>query len=345
MSDDQPLPIVDEPENDFAAYVATENLKEQAIRRGDDPSSIGQPVSDVPAVGTQPDRESAGADQGDQAQAPAEKPPEPDKAAKTDADERNADGTFKGKAKKVSNTGEWARNQRLTAELRQAQAELERLRSTVPASSPTNPAETAPQSPVYLDQNDPPPVLDRFLDQPDPYAALSVEAAKWAVREAKREERIQAQQSEIAEAQSQAREREAAFAADHEDYPDVIPAVVDLLKDRPAVLNALADDDLGPAVAYHLAHHPDEARRIAALTPVAGVREIGKLISRLTPASGGSGAETVAVSKAKSLIKPVGASPMASAPSPPDPETTEFSEWVAVNNRLDRKRREAMRGA
>ena len=41
--------------------------------------------------------------------------------------------------------------------------------------------------------------------------------------------------------------------------------------------DAIQDSDAGPALAYHLASHPDEAARIAALSPLGQVRALGRI--------------------------------------------------------------------
>lgn len=315
----------------FAEYARAENAKERAAETGLTVEVSAPDSVPAPAVGAEPAGEPAVASE-TSAETPAVE-------AKAD-DERNPDGTFKPKSKKVSNTGEWARNARLTAELRAAQEELTRLKT---APSPSQPV--APAAPQVLDPSDPEPTIDQFLDKPDPYAALAVAAGKWAVREERREAQKQTYEAQRREAQGQTAEREQTFAAQHPDYHDVVPTVIEILKAQPAVLTAMADDDLGPAVAYHLAQHPDEARRIAALTPVQGVMAIGKLLSRMTPAPSGSGTPAVSTSKAKPLIKPVSGAPVAPESSPPDPDKTSFSDWVRINNAADRRRAREMSGA
>lgn len=78
-------------------------------------------------------------------------------------------------------------------------------------------------------------------------------------------------------------ERQADFAKDNPDYREVI--------DRdwvctPVMADAIKTSEEGARVAYHLAQHPDEARRIAGLNPLAQVRELGRLEAKLaTPAA------------------------------------------------------------
>lgn len=59
----------------------------------------------------------------------------------------------------------------------------------------------------------------------------------------------------------------------------------DDLQISPVMAHAIKTSDAGPAVAYHLAKNPDEARRISGLHPLAQAREIGAIEGRLAPAS------------------------------------------------------------
>lgn len=336
--------------SELSEFIATENAKEQAATH---PAILTLSAETPEDIQTSPATEQAAAD------APAQSPDTPDVAAKPEAGadvadattdtpaesqakaddaERNPDGTFK-KRDKVTNTGEWKRNQRLTAELAAAREELARLRG---ADSPSA-AKPAPSA--ILDPADPEPTIEKFLDQPDPYAALAVEAAKWAVREDRRRAQLESAQRQAETAQQQLGEREAKFIESHPDYLERVNDLVQSHRWHPAVLNAIADDEQGPAVAYYLADHPDEAQRLAVLTPVAAVREIGKLIGRLTVAPVGSTAQTVvSVSRAKPLIKPVSGTPMAPDHRPPD-DSAPFSQWMQYHNREERKQREVSRGA
>lgn len=45
---------------------------------------------------------------------------------------------------------------------------------------------------------------------------------------------------------------------------------------------AIKESDVGPDLAYHLASNPDEAQRIASLTPHSQIRELGKLEAKLS---------------------------------------------------------------
>lgn len=74
-------------------------------------------------------------------------------------------------------------------------------------------------------------------------------------------------------------QRQAEFAKAKPDFYDVMNG--DWVC-TPAMADTIRTSDDGAAVAYHLAQNPAEARRIAALNPLAQVREIGKLEARLS---------------------------------------------------------------
>ena len=76
-----------------------------------------------------------------------------------------------------------------------------------------------------------------------------------------------------------------AAAKVHEDYEDVIDTVK--APEGPGVAaarQAMLEDDNGAEILYYLAKHPADMKRIAALSPVSAVREIGKLSASFTPA-------------------------------------------------------------
>lgn len=73
------------------------------------------------------------------------------------------------------------------------------------------------------------------------------------------------------------------FRADHEDFDDVITA--DDVMITTDMVKAMADVDNAAAIAYHLGKNKEEASRIAALSPIAQAREIGKLEVKLAAPS------------------------------------------------------------
>lgn len=105
------------------------------------------------------------------------------------------------------------------------------------------------------------------------------EAARqeWAAQEQERERRVQQEQTarEHRQVQSKVQDLTAKGSAAYEDFEDKVFA--DDLTVTPVMARAMADSDAGHHVMYFLGSNPKEAERIARLSPVAQVREIGKL--------------------------------------------------------------------
>lgn len=98
-------------------------------------------------------------------------------------------------------------------------------------------------------------------------------------------------------------DRQVAFAADKPDFFDKVAA--NDLPISPPMAIAIKTSESGPAVAYHLATNPDEARRLAALDPIAQVREIGRLEAKLELPASPSIPNTKTVSDAPSPPQPL----------------------------------------
>ena len=98
-------------------------------------------------------------------------------------------------------------------------------------------------------------------------------------------------------------ERETAFQTANKDYQE---AVTSYIKDEVGQLSDVArrsilESEVGPQVLYHLAKNPDEAERIADLSPVRQIAELGKLEVKFAPAARKA-------SSAPAPITPVGSS-------------------------------------
>lgn len=102
------------------------------------------------------------------------------------------------------------------------------------------------------------------------------------------EERVTAREQE-----RQAKQAKEAFdkrmsdaAEKHDDFYEVVieGAEQNLWPCTTDMNAAIMESDIAGEIAYHLATNPDEARRIAALTPHSQAREIGKLEAKLSAA-------------------------------------------------------------
>ncbi len=107
--------------------------------------------------------------------------------------------------------------------------------------------------------------------------------SQWSAQEAVKA--FEAEQAKKTEEQARAKlvadwqARQAAFRAVTPDYEGVVAAsdvaVSDDLRD------AILESDVGPQLLYHLALHPEEGKRIAALNTRSALRELGKLEASL----------------------------------------------------------------
>lgn len=113
--------------------------------------------------------------------------------------------------------------------------------------------------------------------------------AAWRTRKAVQEDfQRQEAEREHRRVEQTWQERQAAFSRETPDYHEkvVLGASEGRWVCSAAMADAIRTSEDGPKVAYHLAANPTEARRIAGLSPLAQVREIGRLEGRLsaTPA-------------------------------------------------------------
>jgi hypothetical protein len=108
----------------------------------------------------------------------------------------------------------------------------------------------------------------------------------------------------------------------YEDFDDVAFAPdVHVTND---MAHAILDSDHGPDIQYYLGSHPDEAQRIARLSPHGQVRELGKLEAKL------SAPPTKKTSQAPPPVKPVGG--RGANAGKIDPDKLPIGEWMALAN-------------
>ena len=174
------------------------------------------------------------------------------------------------------------------------------------------------------------PTLEEFgYDETKYQAALTDYVRNLTKAEAKaifeQERQAVAQESRV----KSFKQREAEFASEYEDYADKVydPS----LPLSATVVEMIAESDIGPRVAYHLAENPDIARTLYSLSPTQAAREFGKLEVKLSRGS---------------ARKPISTAP----PPPPkisatepevdkDPDKMSMDEWLKWREKQTRKRR------
>lgn len=224
--------------------------------------------------------------------------------ADADGDEPETDASEKDKTRKKSGS------QRRKERAERAEAEVERLRKVVEdmalkgaGDSRTEQAPKAEATKAVGDAGKPnPDAFDSYTEYTEALTDWKIEQREKAREAAAEQSRRESQQREQMNAHS---ERVKAFAAEHVDFDDVLAEVADLPL-SPSVEHLLLTSETGPALMYELAKNVDEFKRINALDPLAAARELGRLESRLTPASDSSRPEPKKQTKAPAPIVPVG---------------------------------------
>lgn len=115
----------------------------------------------------------------------------------------------------------------------------------------------------------------------------------------------------------QKRSREAAKSIP--DFEEVV-ADSDAIVTR-AMSEAIISSEDGHLIVYHLAKNPDEAERIASLSPAAQAREIGKIEATLSKPA------PKKPSSAPAPISPVGGKASATSAEPDSSNTKEWIDW------------------
>jgi hypothetical protein len=130
-----------------------------------------------------------------------------------------------------------------------------------------------PQSPQQP-KEDKAPVLDDF----ETYEDFVVAKAEYNITKKQQEQQRVVQQGTVEQSYQ---ERCAQVVNELPDWQDVVNSAQLPIFDN-QVVAAVKESELGPKIAYHLAKNPTDARRLAAMTPLAAVREIGRLEAKLS---------------------------------------------------------------
>jgi hypothetical protein len=248
--------------------------------------------------------------------------------------ERNDDGTFKKRDKVQERIDKAVKAQR-EAERRAEAAERELQARTSQPATPEVVPDSKP-SEAY-------PTIDQFLNDADPYASLAKAIGRYEAKAAVEAYRQQQQQEA---ARGEVLERVSAIVeAGQKKYADWQAVVADsdaaTIPMPEMTLAALHRLENAEDVIYYLGQHPDEARVLAAHDPMQALLTLGAL-SRQVVAPSGSTTAAPSTSRAKPLIKPVGATPVAPEPRPPD-DSSSLRDFSRYWNERERKEREAQR--
>jgi hypothetical protein len=249
-----------------------------------------------------------------------------------DGDETSEDGDDEGEEEeeqpkpKKGKGGFQKRIEKLLSKQQEKDAKIAELEGRLAGEK--KPAANAEETTVKTDDDGKPvrPKLSDFETYEAHETALGEyeeKLADWKYEQRSRTETAKQKQAEAAKAWE---DRTAKVRTEHPDYDEKIEALrIPNTAAVPVVRDAIAESELGPELLYHLANHPDEAKRILNLSPVRAVAELGKIEAKLTPDNAPN--RKTKVSSAPDPITPVSGK---AKPGPkPLAEVDDFSEYEA----------------
>lgn len=215
---------------------------------------------------------------------------------------------------------------RAVREKYEAQARAKMLEERLSALEQRN----SPPPQAAAPTGDKAPTLDQFESFDDYVAAKAEYIASRKIEQAlsEREQRQQQQYQQTREQQLQSdwNKRIVEATAEMPDFEDVI-ATSDVPM-TPAMRDAIVESDVGPKLAYYLANNPDEATKIANMSPIGAIRALGRIEERLASSP---------VKKITSAPPPVG-SVAGSASVTKNPDKMSAEEWLRWRNDQIKKR-------
>ena len=250
-----------------------------------------------------------------QSVAPTEGEALPVEANTEQAPESTPEPTTETQPEPKPKTPDWQRSiNRLTKQKYQLQARLEEMERRL--SEPQRPQAPAPGEPKIEDFQD----FHEYNKAVVRYEAKQLlEAEQQEARKRYQQESAQRHDAEIG------KEWEKRISKVREtipDFDDVLEAADDITISDEAKF-AIVESDLGPQVAYYLATHPEEARKLNGLSPVAVVRAIGRIEARIE-----SEASVKKQSQAPKPVTPVGGGSASSGKDPGKMTDKEWAAWV-----------------
>jgi len=127
------------------------------------------------------------------------------------------------------------------------------------------------------------------------------------------------------------REQVADFKAEHDDWDDVVKQDLPM---HQGVQLAIIEQENGAEVTYYLGRHPEYTRKLAEMTPLSAVMEVGRLSAKLLAASGSPEPRSGRIEKPKPKpklpepIRPVDTSATASSLTSRDAaDKRDFKQW------------------
>ena len=220
--------------------------------------------------------------------------------------------------------GKGGSRQRRIERLTRENEELKRLIAGREPVTPPHDKPSEPAQPIAAGK----PKLENFKTLEEYQEALTDWKLDERERTRKEADARTAQEEAARTEQERWTAKEKAARKAHDDYDDLIDTVV--IPAGPGVLaarQAMLEDEHGAELLYHLAKHPKELERIAALPPASAVLAIGKLSAKFdTPATETNGKPRI--TGAPKPPPPSGRPSKATPDSIDDPEVIkDFPRW------------------
>ncbi len=244
-------------------------------------------------------------------QEPVEVPEEPAEPAAEPEPETEVESKA---AKAPHKSGFQRRIDKLTARNHQLESRLAEMEAKAKPAEVAAPAQ-GPQEPKFADFNGD---IEKFLAHRDAWKEVQANISK---------------QEEMRRAINDAYNEKASKAlGEYEDWAEVVAGSKVVLPQD--AIDAIKEVDNGPAVAYYLAQHPDEAEALNEFTPKRAVLEVGKISDKL------AAEKEKPVAKPK-IVPPAPITPVTSSGTKTSTPLEKMSmrEYIKVRNKQEREHR------
>jgi hypothetical protein len=306
-------------EADFDSVITTETPTEAPVQTATTVSpsqvaaAVAEPVEEVPVPTA------------DAIPDPDEAPVEPELPLEEDKTQPVVAKKTKGPQARINEAIRKQRDAEREAAYWRAQAQT----APAPASSSLSTTAQAPSDP-----SDPEPVIESFMDQPDPWLALTKASARWAAR----------QETKLLQSSQQQQAAMTRHSQDMQRLLTTLPNATELkqLADEmpgphPELRHAILSSDVSARLVLYFAEHPEDYDYLQRQSGPTLVRALGQIEGRLSTAQSGPVAQARVTTPVITPIKPVGSAPVSTTPAPDD---LEFGpEYIRAMNARDRERR------
>jgi hypothetical protein len=262
-------------------------------------------------------------------------PPETDGEPEIDGESETPEDTpeHQDEPKKAASNNVQRRIDRLTRERYQLAGRVQELERTLtaPAAPAQAPVPQAPPQPAAMQGRPQESQFDSYEAYID--ALTDWKAAQTAVQAYNhfRQQEEARRAAEAAAVQQNAwMGRVQSMRSQAPDFDEALAGAEDIPL-HAKLQEAILEHEHGPQLAYALAKQPEVLAKIAALPPVAGIRELGKFEATLD--LNGEQRKPPAMSRAPEPIKPVGQGATRSTKDPGEMSFQEYRQWWARTHR------------